>query len=256
MVTRYDAAINGTWLSEVDESVIVTDVQEQAQERISTGERPLRSGLRFIRRKRESLTVSILFVIWEQDVERRKEILQKVLEWIAGADGGGYLEVNDRDGQRLYVQVSRTPSLASALRWTDELTLELAAYEQPFWTDSDYVRTSTSSAGSLYVPGAGETPCEADVTNTGGSAVTYVTISAGDTSMTFSGISLSAGQVLSISYDARGVLSARIGSASVLPMRTESSADDLNVRCGQHNSVSVSANGSVTATFKARGVYP
>lgn len=256
MIGRYDAAINGTWLSEIDDRIVVVDVLDDApKNRVVTVERSGGSGLRYVRTQRESLTVTIQFVIWEQDVDLRKDLLLRVQRWAADAvNDVARLEINDRRGQLLYVRASEIPSVGSA-KWTDSISMAFTAYEMPYWMDAEYAKTEVTESGMLFVPGFGLAFCEAEAANTGAETVTSVTLSVGDTSITFEGLSLAAGEKLAISYDRYGRMHALIGEASVLPNRTPASSDDLVVLCGAQNSVSVQSAGSVSVVFKARGVY-
>lgn len=255
MRTRYDAAINGTWLSELSDSIVVTDIREQeAKSRVSTAERLLMDGVRYIRSQRQTLSVVIAFVIWEQDVERRKEIMQRVQAWAMSNGDPVRLETNDRDGQMLSVRCSAPPSLASALKWQEELAVTFTAYEMPFWRDLAYSKTTITANGTLYVPGMGETVVDAEITNTGSSTITALTLTCGETAFAFSGLTFGAGQKLVIAHDDVGVLSAKIGDTSVLANRTVESDDELVALCNAYNSISVSG-GTVSAVFKARGVY-
>ena len=61
MLSYFDAAINGRWLSDVDESVYVIDVKEQSKEQTESVARTMVSGSRFIRKIRHSLSVIISF---------------------------------------------------------------------------------------------------------------------------------------------------------------------------------------------------
>ena len=256
MIGRYDAAINGTWLSEIGDSVVITDISErEAKTRISTAEKAIGNGLRFIRRQRESLSVSISFVIFEQDVERRKDILMRVQSWAAAVSGSvSRLEINDRRGQYLLVRYAELPAMASAMNYQDEMTVVFTAYELPYWMDQHPSKATITKDGSLFVPGIGETLVDAEITNTGSGTITSLTVACGETSLSFSGLSLGNGQTLSIAHDELGILSAKIGSTSVLANRTAESDDELVAVCGVYNPISVSG-GTVSAVFKARGVY-
>lgn len=256
MIGRYDAAINGTWLSEIDDRIVVVDVlDDAAKNRVVTVERSSGSGLRYVRTQRESLTVTIQFVIWEQDVDLRKELLLRVQRWAADSVGDvARLEINDRRGQLMYVRASEIPSVGSA-KWTDSLSMSFTAYEMPYWMDAEYAKVEVTEGGWLFAPGFGHAFCETEATNTGEDPVTAVTLSTGDTSITFEGLSLAPGEKLVVSYDRYGRMHAMIGDASVLPNRTPASSDDLVVLCGARNSVSVQSDGSMSVVFKARGVY-
>lgn len=257
MMTRYDAAVNGVWLSELDflDRLIVKDIQEEApRNRTTTLRRPASEGLLLSMHKRESLRVAVTFVVWEQDVEMRKELVQRVNEW-AMVQEIVRLEINDRPGEMLFARALEPAVVPSALRWTEEITIVFTAYEMPFWQDLDPSQITTESNASLYVRGIGETRCDVYIKNSGSFAVTDVTVSGGDTRIQFQGISLPAGETLAVTHDNRGFISAKIGDTSVLIHRTAESDDDLLLKCGQSNALSVSSDGTVTATFKARGVY-
>lgn len=257
MMTRYDAAVNGAWLGELDhlDRLIVKDIQEEApRTRATTLRRPATAGLLLLKHQRETLRVAVTFVVWEQDVEMRKELVQRVNEW-AMAQEIVMLEINDRPGEMLFARVLEPAVVPSALKWTEEITIVFTAYEMPFWQDVEPSQVTTQGKASLYVNGIGETLCDAYIKNSGSSAVTDVTVLGGETSIRFQGISLPAGETLAITHDNRGFISAKIGGTSVLIHRTAESDDDLFLKCGQNNALSVSSNGTVTATFKARGVY-
>lgn len=253
MLTYFDAAIGGEWMSSLDENLLVIDVQESEKKGVATADRPFADGQRFIRSQRKTLSVTVRFVIAEVDPSRRAYVLQLVQAW---AQKGGRLEVNYRENQYLMARCDALPSIASANEWTGEMNVVFTAYECPFWLSHDEASVSITSSGSISPGGVYDRiPCNVKVTNKGNAPVTQVTVTANQTRMTFEGISLPVDASLEITHDARGVLSARIGEASVLASRTENSSDDLFVSGGTNNSISVSGNGSVTATFKARGVY-
>lgn len=256
MIGRYDAAINSTWLSEIDDRIVVVDVLDGAPKtRVVTSSAPSALGTRYIRTLRENLSVTIQFAIWEQDVELRKELLMRIQCWAADAiNGVARLEISDRRRQQLYVRASEIPSIGSAA-WTGKLSMVFTAYEMPYWMDIEYVKTETAESGALFVPGLGEAFCEAEATNTGMDPVTALILSVGGTSFAFSGLNLAPGEKLIVSYDHFARVSARIGETSVLANRTPESDDDLIALCGAYNQVAVSSDGSVSAVFKARGVY-
>ena len=96
---------------------------------------------------------------------------------------------------------------------------------------------------------------EAIVKNTGSGAISSVRLTSGDTSMTFNGRALGAGQSMTIAHDVRGLLTARIGSASVLDKRTAASSDELELDPGKNAALSVTTNGTASTTFEVRGRY-
>lgn len=253
MLSYFDAAINGRWLSDVDESVYVIDVKEQSKEQTESVARTMVSGSRFIRKIRHSLSVIISFYITEREPQRRADVLQYVQEW---ALSGNQLEVDYRNGQRLIVVCDNPTALSSANAWTELLTITFSAYEFPYWVDQTGTTVTTSGSGQMRPSGQYQhAPCDVSVTNKGSSAITNMIIRSGETSITFDGISLPAGGKLEIVHSLNGLLSAKIGGQSILANRTDSSSDDLLVSGGRQNDISVSADQAVSAVFVAWGVH-
>ena len=82
-----------------------------------------------------------------------------------------------------------------------------------------------------------------------------MTLTAGDTTMTFAGLALGAGQTMTIAHNARGLLTAHIGGASVLGKRTAASSDELELEPGKNATLSVATGGTASTTFEVRGRY-
>ena len=254
--TRYEAYVDDVPLSSVDPAVIVADIAESEPDtRRTTADYPTLDGQRVLRTVRQSLRVTVSFEIHTQDVRRRADICERVVRWAQGR----FLKVNYRPEQRLRVVCETPPSVASALSWTQRLTVAFAAYAVPFWEDAQPTRVPVSGNGSVsaYVRGtAAQTLVEATVQNSGSAAITAATLKAGDTAFLFAGISIPAGGSLVIGYDGARVLSAKIGNASVLARRTTASDDDLLAPCGQRAAFSVSGAGAnAKTTFTVRGWY-
>lgn len=253
MLTYFDAAVNGEWLSGLDENLMVIDVQESEKKSVTTADKPVSNGQRFIRSQRKTLSITVRFVIADADAFRRAYVLQLVQAW---AQNGGRVEVNYRENQFLVARCDALPSLASANVWTGEMTVVFTAYEFPFWVGHDEAAVTISGSGSISPGGIYDRiPCDVRITNKGSAPITAVTVSANQTSMTFEGISLPSGASMEITHSEQGILNAKIGDASVLANRTDTSSDDLLVSGGTNNSISVSSDGSVSAAFRARGVY-
>lgn len=251
MTTRYDCALNGESLSGLDPRICVTDILESAPRlSLTTAARP-GHGLHLLQAKRETLTVQIRFIVPVGDVTVRRAIVQQVNAWAAA---GGVLTTCDRPGQQLHVVCQSLPA-ASALCWLDEMALTFCAVNPPFWEEEAPVSVEFSDDATLFLPGtAPEAPVEAAVTNEGGAALTTLTLSAGDTSMTFDGLSLPAGGVFTLTME-DGLLCARCDGEPVLLRRTDDSDDLMLLPCGEEGFVSVSADQLVTAVFSARGRY-
>lgn len=254
MITRYQAWLDGQGLHDIDPTIIITDIQELVPEdNIATAGIGVRSGLRVLRKQRDSLSVSIRFMIREYSTARRKAIYDEIVTWAHD----GILTINDRPDQRLHVVCEILPTVPSALQWTNNLTITFTAFTLPFW-EAVYPTTATvtgsSGTATLYI--MGNEPCnlEADVQNTSGGTINTLTISANGTAFSFAGLGLDSGQTLSILYE-DGILAARIGTRGVLTTRTETSSDDIILKPCTSNAVTVQAGGSVKAIIRARGLW-
>lgn len=257
MVTRYEAWLNKKSLSAIDPAVYILDIAYGAPRfAMTASDIPGRNGQRVTDRHAQSTSVVITFEIHEQDVARRQDICRRVQVW---AMQGGMLTTNDRRGQRLSVICDDPPTIDSALKWTKALKMTFGAYEQPFWED-EHPRAVTlsgaSASASLYVPGFGAMArVEAEVRNTSSRVINALTLKAGGTTFHFAGLGLSAGETLKIGYDENGLLTIRAGDASKMSCRTAASDDDMMIRTGAAETVSIQADASASVTFKTRGLY-
>lgn len=254
MITRYDVRLDGRSISDVDPSVIVTDiVYNQPMEQMEQTSLAGRDGSS-MRRRTRSASVSVSVEIHEQDPRARMEVCRRLQSF---AMRGGVLTTSDRPGQRLRVVCTQPPVISSALRWTQLETIIFTAYDVPYWEDirqTSLSVASSGSGGSLYISGTARvTPVSVSVTNTSSSVVNTLTVTVGDTSMSFASLGLASGAKLVIDYDDAQRLRIRIGNTSKMDKRTAESSDDLLAVCNQATSVTVAANASVTAVCTARG---
>ena len=256
MRTRYLAALDGVELSAIAPEIIVTDITHNAPVReVHASNIAGRNGKLYTRTVTSITGVTVSFEIHTQDVRRRAAIMEDVQRW---AMPGGVLTTSDRPDRVLRVVCESLPTVGSAQKWTGVCSIGFVAYAVPFWEDETPRRVSITGNGSknLFVPGFAAPACvEATVKNTGSGAISTVTLTAGDTSMSFSGISLAAGQTMTLAHDARGLLTARIGGTSVLDKRTAASRDELELEPGKNAALSVTTNGTSSTTFEVRGRY-
>ena len=257
MMTRYEAWLDKKSLSAIDPAIYILDIAYGAPRfAMAANDIPGRNGQRVTDRHAQSTSVTITFEIHERDIARRQEVCSRVQAW---AMRGGFLTTNDRRGKRLAVICDSPPAIDSALKWTKAIKMTFTAYEQPFWED-EYPRSVTMSGAnvskSLYAPGFGaQTRVGASVKNQSGGAIDALTLKAGGTTVDFEGLGLADAATLEIGYDENGLLRIRAGDVSKMSCRTAASDDDLMIRTGRTETVSVYADGEVSATFKARGLY-
>ena len=254
MNSRYEVLLNGISLSSVHPNILVLDVNYQPPETgFSTYNVAKRNGARIHKENTSSISVGISFEIHSYSVVERQHICNMVSLW---AKNGGLLEINDRPGQRMRCVCSQKPSIQSARNWTDPVTVTFTAYTLPFWEESEYAvkafSAGTSGDGFLYVPGSVDgAMIEADIL--ANATLSSVSLTANGRTLTLSGLSVSSGSTIKISYTDDMIQQIKVGTTSLLNKR--SGADDLIAKCGELNSVSFSSNASTTVTFKARGLW-
>ena len=155
-------------------------------------------------------------------------------------------------GQQLRVVCDTLPML-SALSWLDEIHMEFTAYAPPFWELTEETAVTTIGAATLMLPGdAEDVPVACEVTNLGDDPLTTLTITCGNTHMTFSGLAIAPGGVFRL-WEEDGLLHATDGAASLLMHRTPDSSDLLLADGGRAAALLVSGDQPVEATFHARG---
>lgn len=256
MRSRYLVGLDGVELSAIAPEIIVTDITHNAPVReVRASDIAGRNGKLYTRTVTSSTGVTVSFEIHTPDVRRRALIMEDVQRW---AMPGGVLTTSDRPDRVLRVVCESLPTIGSAQKWTGICSIGFVAYAVPFWEDETPRRVTISgnSNKTLFVPGfSAPASVEATVKNTGSGAISSVTLTAGETSMTFAGLALGAGQTMIISHDARGLLTARIGGTSVLDKRTAASSDELELEPGKHATLSVTTNGTASTTFEVRGRY-
>ena len=253
MSRHIEAWMDGVRLSEIG-AIVIQDVNEPAPEMdIVYTSLPFRGGQDVIKRRRKSLKVTIDAKIHElYDLKKRNAIKQAIAKWC----GGSILELSNHPDQQLHVICRGEPGLGAVRDFNAQLAIELEANTIPYWEEKlANTATGSGSSGSttLLIPGtAKEVPVE--VTFTPGSAISSltVTVSCGGVtkSIALSGMNVSGAIVFG--RDAKDRLTITTGSTSLLPYRSDSSADDLIIPAGTAT-VSWSASASGSIVFSARG---
>lgn len=253
MISRYEAWLNGVALSSVNPDILILDIEQSpANIRTETFATAKRHGSRIYKRRFEKASVTIRFAIRKYDTADRRAVCSDVVRW---AKNGGVLETNDRNGQRLRCVLDTVPVIASALRWTDPLTVTFTAYALPFWEEKNQSvlhMSGSNGEGTLYVPGDVDgAMIEATVTSNG--SLSTLALSANGKTITLSGISVGSGGVVELAYNDEMVQSIKANGTSVLNKRT--GADDLVAVCGGTNTLGFTANANVDVNFKVRGLW-
>lgn len=261
MNTRYALCLNGLGLHDLDERILITDIQESVPKfRTTTVANARYDGLRVTKHTRESLSVTVFFLIREYHTARRKALCSDICAWAAS---GGWLTLNDRPNQRLHVQCKSLPAITSALRWTDFLSITFTAWETPYWQDTAPVSVhldapACQTVSAVMLPPGTAPICflEAAIVNRGSESASQLVITAGDTVFRLSAPQLIPGDAaLSIGYDDQGFLFIRSNNTSLLQSRTADSSDDLLLTPGHPGAITITCDQPVTASLKARGLY-
>ena len=253
MRSRYEVWLNNVALSSLDPKILILDIR-YASPRIVNSSYTLagRQGSSPYRRYIEKTSLSVHFAVRAYNTSERQSICAEVAKW---AKNGGILQCSDRPGQRLRCVCESFPVVASALRWTDTLQIIFSAFNLPFWEEElekTLALSGTSANGSLYVPGNVDGALiEASVK--ANEDLSSVSLTANGKTLSLTGLSVSSGQTIQITYNDALIQSIKVGSTSLLNKRT--GADDLVAKCGENNTLSVSANASVNTTFKVRGLW-
>lgn len=254
MLLRFDAELNGRKFSELAKSIILTDIVElPAEEEKITSNRALHAGTHVTDIIRRTLPIQLNFVIRERDPQRRAGRIALVTEWVGA---GGTLSISTRPGYTLRVKPDRLPSLGSSLKWTEELSLVLTAYEVPYWLgpsqsvsfniqtyDSDkrmYYGTQTVYVGSdlPYVTGM------LMVVNLSDSyLLTRTRIETGASDIEIREIKVVPGSFVSFGNDADGDFTITMpGETNLLKYRTPTSSDDLLLKTNGNYVVTIYAD--------------
>ncbi len=253
MISRYEAYMDGVALSAVNPNLLITDIQPEVSDIDYEYEQLARRAGGFITKEtQEGSSVTITFQLRLYSISERQAAIQEVQRWAKGQ----ILETNDRPGQRLWAKCTSLPRITSAMQWTEEISMTFTAFEHPFWeelTPSVLSLTGTSQTGNLFVPGnAGETLVEV-IATPGSGTLNALSITVGNTTMSFTSLGATASNPLTVTYDGRLIQSIKVGTTSAMSKRT--GADDLLAVCGTNNAVSITAGTSSTITLSARGLW-
>lgn len=251
LLAPVDCTLDGSALTDIADTIHILGVHEDAPQMRLAAYPCLGGGTRTLLHQRESLSIRIDFCIHDPDRASRQKTLGAVAAW---SEKGGMLRLSTRPGQWLRIDRATLSALASE-EWTDLLCVTLTASAAPWWEGTQPVSAAITASGTLTTPGdTGFSPVDVGVTNLGEGTLTRLTLACGDTQMAFEGLSLPAGEALTLAA-AQGMMTALIAQTSVLDKRTALSDDLLMAPCGRVCAISVTADQPVTAEFTARGRY-
>ena len=225
-------ALDGNELLSLDPRLYIEDVEEQIRTDTRTAGRALGGAVLCGPVGRESLTVTLRFMIKEKDRAERARILARVNGW---ARRGG-----------------------AALRWSESARLVWTALDWPYWMgaqpDSAAV-SGVSDAAWLCPEGTRDYYAEAELKNESGDVIDEISFFfGGGEKMAFSGLELPNGAVFRLFYDERHILRAGAGGVPALHCLSADSQDEIRLPPGR-NSVIYYADGLCSGRIYARGVF-
>ena len=259
MILMHRAALGGVQLDQVDSKIMVKGVSTSAPKENDITAQVAGNGLRFVRKKRESLEVNIRIGLrlFDDDMDGREELMEKVCAWARNLPA--WLTTDQKPGRRLWVESVKTPAPGDPAEWTNEFTFTFTAMSLPWWEDANATSVTIAQddegEGTLTMPGSTDTVADFTVQNKSGDTINTLTLSANGTSFSFTGLGLVNNAYLTIDHvqvKGTNVLRARIGEASKL--LNMSGDDDIILHPGA-NTISFGAGGDVIVTVSARGRY-
>ena len=251
MISRYGVFLNNIALNDIHGNLYVADIQYPGAAINNTKTVfAKRQGALLSRRYKERETVVILFLLEIYNTAERQYAVQDVQDW---AKNGGVLETSDRPNQILRVICESYPSILSALKWKDTLSITFSAYSLPYWQDKSATTVSvTNNTETARVPGnVAECGAPVDVTATLTASASSLVLGVGSKEITLSGLNFDSGDVVRVYHDDNMFLHITRNGSSILDKR--SGADDLAAVCGENNTFKVA--GPATAEFSVRGLW-
>lgn len=255
MDSRYVATLNGINFADLDERLLILNVNhDRPNYQISKNTIANKMGAIIGRKHKDCAKVTITFEIHVYPTDERQAVLQSVVEW---AKNGGTLRLNDRPEQKLVCICEELPSINSVKDWTSPLDIVFSAYGVPYWQEEDASIVSLSgsnASGMIDVPGNGGEAC-VDCTIIPRGILNSIRLTAGNTYIELTGLSINTGTPLLITHDSNQILNISAYGTSRLSARTGQSSDDLLVPSGATSRIATTSNVPVTATFSVRGLW-
>lgn len=214
--------LNGVDLQSAHPAVLLQHIHDNgAALDVRTADRAGAAGQFLTGWRVQNREITIDFAIRERlDFTVRADAVNAVTAWAAR---GGWLELSDRPGLRMWVALKSAPSLGKLRDWTADLSLTFEAHAWPFWTEAIPAVTAVDGATNrlltVTVPGTWETRLEAEITPVS-AALTSVSIDPGEDAMTISNLNLAAGKTLRIWWDERHLLHIVGNNIALLSHRT------------------------------------
>ena len=255
MRTDISCALNGIGLADLDSRIYVEDVKEKVNISADTTKRSGYGLFPMNNPGRDSMTITVTFMLKERTRTSRAVLLQTVRGWC----GDGWFTKNTRPTQRIYVFCTKEPEI-DTFDVKTRYQIEFTAYGEAFWqyiTPVTVKKTSavSSATESITPTGTQKAFLEAEIAPSSGT-LTSVTITVGTQVLALSGLSVTKTAPLKIFYDELHILHIESGGgSSLMSCRSAASVDDIVLVPGQANSISLAFSRACTYTLTARGLW-
>lgn len=266
MILSRRVLLNGQYLGQQNAAIVVRSVEAGAP-RSDAQMTPLMSGVgqRITSLSWSELVVTVRFAIDipKRQLSARQQAYEAACAW-ALSGRGKWMSVGHMPGRRLYVDRIEIAEPSDLWEWTNEYTFMFHAVSVPFWQDQVPAHgmyemtppTGTEYTGdfAMYIPGQFRSVLDVSISNDSSSALTYVTISTGISTITLNGLSVASGGSLTISHADNGLLQIKAGSENVYGKQAAGGSTDLYVDPGDQE-ISVTTNRGITIDFSCYGRY-
>lgn len=255
MISRYRVSLDGVQLDSLDKNILILDVgYSKLNRNIKQFTTANLDGYDVQDTYVDRQSVVVSFELRIYDISKRNEAIQKINQW---ASSKHLLKTNDRSGQSLTVECEEYAVLGSVRNWLDTLTLVFVTKHNPYWVSNSAKTlslTGKSAKGTLKMDG-NISDALIGVTVTTAEAITSLQLIVGSTKLIFKGLSVAKNKNVVVDYIDGRYLRVLADGKSILNKLQSSSTDNLLAKCGASTSVSVVADGKVTAVFSGKGLW-
>ena len=265
MILSRRVALGGAYLDEVHESIVIKSVVPgAAQKKTQSVSRMHGAGNRITSETWDPLKTQVTFGIDlpKTELALRREIYDAVTAW---ALRRGWLTTNEMPNRQMYVDRITMPAGSDMRDWTKDYTIELTAYNVPFWQGNVMaaVSGSNSASGSTRISLDGNENSVLNFTfeNTSGKKITDLTVITNGGKLVLQNMELNGGQSVVVDHGNDGLLrvmqrvpGAVTTSYSIMSAVHYSSSDDLYIRPGD-STVTFSATRAGRLSINCRGRY-
>lgn len=176
--------------------------------------------------------ITIEFAIRDgRDYARRMEAFTAICAW---AQDGGWLEVSDRPGKRIRVELAQFPVIGKLRDWAEDMAIHFTAGWYPLWEEcTPAVKSVAGSSGNVQLIVPGNTKSHLAVKITSSSALSSIVLGCDATNTEIRiapATAIAANTEIKLGYDENHLMYITAGGAPI--MRYRSGADDIILNPG------------------------